>query len=140
MGEHGTIPIHPTTLLKGLHYRWFLHRICISCKKLQRNNLYFGISHLVSILEPISFLYLQVITISDPSTIRLHWSETALPLASQGMNKPLIPFATPYLGADLQRDSLGPDPRVHLCKLLLLPFRKPRLLLLHDCQLLQILL
>lgn len=44
------------------------------------------------------------------------------------------------LGADLQGHSLGPDPRVHLCKLLLLPICEPRLLLLHDCQLLQILL
>ena len=88
----------------------------------------------------IFFLYLQVITISDPSTVRSQWLERALPLASQGMNKLRIPFTTPYLGADLQWDSLGPDPRMHLCKLLLLPIRKPRLLLPHDRQLLQILL
>lgn len=44
------------------------------------------------------------------------------------------------LRADLQWDSLGPDPRMHLCELLLLPICKPRLLLLHDCQLLKIFL
>lgn len=59
-------------------------------------------------------------------------------LAKAGMSYSSFPSA--HLGADLQGDSLGPDPRVDLCKLLLLPVCKPRLLLLHDCQLLQILL
>lgn len=55
-------------------------------------------------------------------------------------NKLLVPSVTPYLGADLHRDSLGPDPCMHLCQLPLLPIREPWLLLLHDGQLLQILL